>query len=270
MIGYCLFDDYHIAKVFVFHGVGANGKTTLLNMITEFLGHNNVIELVMQLMREDSFLLKDLYGKMANIASELPNKKLADTGIIKAISGNTRISVDQKFLSTLSFTNHAKLIFACNKVPTVDDTSLGWLRRIILIGCPNVFSGQVNMTELVDGLKSEFPGLLNKALDALSNVLESGEFSADETTQLDLDKISDTVKFFVSTCVEEDVFGAAIPKSDVYARYVEVCDELDLNHISSAAFKDRFTKIAGFVRSKKVTYGSEGRIPSYVGLSLID
>jgi len=55
IIGWCFMKDYPIHKIFIFTGSGSNGKTTLLNLVTTFLGKENVSHIPFQNIRISIF-----------------------------------------------------------------------------------------------------------------------------------------------------------------------------------------------------------------------
>ena len=96
MMAYCLEPNYRHHKIFMLVGGGANGKSTLLELLTTFLGSKNTSHVPMQAFEKSNFSTQALYGKMANIFADLPSKALYSTGIVKTLSGEDTISADVK------------------------------------------------------------------------------------------------------------------------------------------------------------------------------
>lgn len=71
LIDYCLYRGYPFQKAFMFVGEGANGKSTLLAAIREFLGRENVSAVELQTLAENRFAAARLDGMLANIAPDL-------------------------------------------------------------------------------------------------------------------------------------------------------------------------------------------------------
>jgi DNA primase catalytic subunit len=105
--GYCLYRDYHIHKAFMLYGSGSNGKSTLINVLKNLLGEDNVISIPLQDFDSDKFSSAYLFNKLANMYADLPDKALHNTGRFKMLTGNDMISAQKKFLASFNFTNYA-------------------------------------------------------------------------------------------------------------------------------------------------------------------
>lgn len=228
--GYCLLRDYPIHLSFMFVGEGSNGKSTLLNLLTTFLGEMNVTHTLLQNLH--SFNVAELRGKLANFCSDLPDVALVDTGMFKQLTGNDIIDAELKFVQRhLSFKNYAKMAYSCNKIPENknDDTVAFW-RRWIIFNFTKVFDGEhgnedKNILEKLTTL-DEMSGFLNKALEGLQRLLKNGKFSNQkgiEYTKM-LWTANDTVKIFSEECLEIET-SAYVPKANVYESYLEFCKE---------------------------------------------
>lgn len=182
LIGYCLLPNYKFHKIFIFTGIGSNGKSTLLNLITQFVGEQNVSHILMQQF-EYRFSTEKLRGKLANIAADLPQKALKETGMLKMLSGEDVVFADIKNKNGIEFKNRAKLIFSANAPPAIiGDDSLAIWRRIRTIKFPSIFRGKQCNPNLINELttEEELSGLLNAALMALIRLEDRGYFEGDE------------------------------------------------------------------------------------------
>jgi putative DNA primase/helicase len=96
-------------------GIGRNGKSKLLELITALLGKDNVSNQTIQSLCYNRFSLAELHRKLANISADLPSKELANTGIFKMIVGGDRLEGEHKHKDPFYFDNYAKLMFSCNR-----------------------------------------------------------------------------------------------------------------------------------------------------------
>ena len=95
--GYCLFKAYPIARFVILVGECANGKSTYLEMLKNFLGPENVSGLTLQQLSENTgFNEAELFGKLANICGDIPERALKDTGILKKLTGKDIIHANRK------------------------------------------------------------------------------------------------------------------------------------------------------------------------------
>jgi P4 family phage/plasmid primase-like protien len=286
MMAYCLEPGYGIQKAFVLHGQGANGKTTLLGLLRDFLGRDNVSSVPLQFLDTNRFASSLLYGKMANISSDLPSKDLYSTGRFKELTGEDQIPAEFKNKPLFQFVNRAKLIFACNTVPLTHDDSDAFYRRLIIIDFPNRFVGDRCDNDILSKLKApeELSGLLNLLLVHLNVLRKSGTFpnalSIEQTKEL-YTRLSDSVHFFVEEMCTIDAGGtfeeagvttsspaAKTHKEVLYSKYREYCRSIKLTPVPEKNFKKSLLS--------KVPSLSEGRVSSrdrrrvWIGIHLND
>ena len=91
-IGYCLYRKYTWSIMTIFLGHGRNGNTTLVNTITKLLwDKKNVEHMPLQLLAKDVFARARLYGKWANLCSDIGDEEIERTGLIKELTGGDYI-----------------------------------------------------------------------------------------------------------------------------------------------------------------------------------
>jgi P4 family phage/plasmid primase-like protien len=183
-VGYSLYKATPIHKAQLLVGSGANGKSTLLEVIKAFLGEENVSNVPLQAICGDRFASAELYGKLANICADLPDRRLVQTGTFKMATGGDTLRGEKKFHDGFSYKNHAKMWFSCNKVPETYDDTEAFFRRWNIINCPNKFEGANCDKNILTKLTTpeELSGLLNQSLNALKDLLDHGDFCQNETT----------------------------------------------------------------------------------------
>lgn len=87
--GYCLVPSMRYEKALMLIGEGGNGKGTLIAALTAMLGKQNVAGVSLQDLAENRFAAADLFGKMANLHADIPNRILENTSRFKElVSGN--------------------------------------------------------------------------------------------------------------------------------------------------------------------------------------
>lgn len=233
VIAYCICPGYPIHKIFVLNGEGANGKSTLLNGTTHFLGEKNVSHIPMQDFDKNRFAASKLFGKYANIVNDLPDKELHQTGKLKQLSGGDYIWGDIKNNKQgIEFINEAKMFFSANSLPKIDDNSMAIYRRLTVIDFHRKFTGENADPNLLDKLTTpeELSGLLNVCLWALSRLLRRGYFEGDQ----DHDKLkeryltgSDSVHAFADYALVYKENGS-ISNDKLYKGYVKYCRKHNL------------------------------------------
>jgi putative DNA primase/helicase len=229
-IGYCLYRRYPVQKAFMFVGEGSNGKSTVLELIKRFLGSANCSHISLQDM-SNRFAVAELHGKLANFYADLKDIALVDTGNFKMLTGgNDSFAAERKFVQRrLNFVNCAKFAFSCNKIPENknDDTTAFW-RRWVIFNFTKVFDEEHSNCDpnILDKLttKSEFEGLLVKAVEGLHRLLKNNKFSNDRgiTYAKTMWTQNDTVKIFCDDMLNIEPM-AYVPKTKVYETYLEFC-----------------------------------------------
>jgi len=231
LFGYCLLQALPIHKATVLLGEGYNGKTTFLDLLTLFLGKDNVAHVTLQQMCEGKFELAEIYGKLVNVVDDLPSASLKAVGTLKWVTGNAPIMAQRKHKDPFTFWPTVKMIFGCNKLPKPSEDTIAYFRRFNIIPFNRFFIGKADDKEKLKKLTTpkELSGLLNLALAGLKRLLANGDYtnakSIEETRQLYI-KSSDSCKAFVEEQLEEsDDPKDFIVKDTLYQMYVAYCQE---------------------------------------------
>ena len=179
-IGNCfyLLNSYRGA-VMLYGKSGNNGKSTLLNMITQLLGRENASFLSLQDTTE-RFRLVEIYGKAANIGDDIPNTYLPDSAAFKKLVTGERVMAEKKGQDPFPFKPFAKMFFAMNGLPPVSDKSKAFFGRLLLIPLNKDFSKSgVQDVGLKDRrwTKEEMEYLTCMAMEGLKRLMRQGDFT---------------------------------------------------------------------------------------------
>lgn len=266
LIGYCTVPDYSITKAVMFYGSGANGKSVLLNLISAFLGLFNISRISLQQISEDKHAAADLYGKLANIYPDIPDRAIRDQSGFKMLTGDeSEVRAERKYEHSFNFKNVARLIFSANDLPKVENDSNAFFRRWLLVSFPNTFEGEKADKRLIDKLATpeELAGLFNKVIPYLDQLLNNGDFTGSGTTE-DVKREyiieSDPVAAFVDECVYT-VTEEETVKTDLHIAYKEWCEAKGTNANKSHVF-GRDMKRLGFVGGRAKNFYPDGSRPS--------
>ena len=237
IFGWCLLKDYRFQKAVMCVGNGSNGKSTLLGVLKEFLGRDNAVSIPLQDLSR-RFTPAQLFGKLADIHSDLPSKALRETGIFKMLTGGDPITAELKYKAKfITFTNYAKLIFSTNKIPVSSDDSDAFFRRWILINFPNKFEGDTDDTLLLKKITTpeELSGIFNWALIGLRRLLVRGNFDHRETEKVrdEYQRMASPIYAFTKDRIKVDPEGW-ISKEDFYNSFVDYCKSEGLPVISKS------------------------------------
>lgn len=258
LFGYLLYRDYRFEKALMFIGKGRNGKGKTLELMERFLGLANCANVTLQSLETNPFISSALFNKMANLAGDLPDKGLENTGRFKELTGHDFITADRKFQKPIEFRNFAKMIFSTNKLPKSYDTTDGFYDRWIIIDFPFKFVHEPTLeyhkqidTEMIEKISTdkELSGLLNWALLGLKRLLTNNMFSVNTSTEqnkLKWQRTESSCKAFILDCIE-CVYekGVYITIPDFEKEYFKYCNEHNIQPEQKKAITENISEVGG-------------------------
>ena len=180
MIGYCLIKSSRYQKAFIMVGSGSNGKSTILDLIEEFLGAANYSSLPLEQVT-DRFNKAELEHKLANIGDDIDNVAIKDSGTLKKMISGESITVERKGERPFKFRPYAKHIYSANSIPRSFDKSEGFYRRWIFIPFNATFSPDDPDYDpmIFDKITTDqaLSYLLNLALKGARRLMKQGKFT---------------------------------------------------------------------------------------------
>jgi len=123
------------------------------------------------------FRLFEMMGKLANIASDMKRMDKMEEGRLKELVSGEPLQVNRKFKAPLTMVPTARLIFACNELPPINDRSDGIWRRMIAMPFNRQFSEAERDLDRAERLRAELPGIFNWALAGAMRLFEQGGFT---------------------------------------------------------------------------------------------
>jgi len=270
--GYSLIPDYSIPVVLILLGEGANGKTQLLRLLGRFIGNKNCTSISLQDIEDDSFAVANLEGRLLNIQGDLSSKWLSGVGMLKKLSGQDPIYANRKHRDPIQFDNFARLVFATNKPPIIEEDTRAIWRRILPLNLPNTFEGKKDIKNYVDTILTpqELSGLLNLALEGLQRILNKGDLGYqgsynDRSRHYTI--ASDPPRVFVEERCDVGP-NFKILKSDLYEAYVQFCNENKIQGSGESQFGKELRRVPGLSIGDK-QYQEEGvRVRWWLNIAL--
>ncbi len=127
------FFGYHLDLMLVLYGKGANGKSTLLEILAHAIGKYNVSYVSLSTLTdsEDSFSRVNIVNKILNISNETDTIKNPMT--FKTIASKEPLGINIKYKDRLETTNYATTICAFNEIPYINDKSNASDRRWVVV-----------------------------------------------------------------------------------------------------------------------------------------
>jgi P4 family phage/plasmid primase-like protien len=220
LAGTCKFE-----KMMAMVGGGRNGKSTVMRVWERMLGSENVAHLGFDQLGGE-FRLNDVVGKLANFSSDLPHLSKTHEGLLKQVIAGESVTLNRKFKAPLTAAICAKLVVACNSMPTIADTSEGMWRRLIIMPFNVTVPIEQVDPNLAETLCEELPGIFNWALAGLGRLLDQGRFTECEVCNGKLAehrRDANTVLEFLAECCQPDPQYKirSVPLYQVYRAYCE-------------------------------------------------
>lgn len=267
MFGYCYMPGQRHEVAFLFYGPKRTMKSTVLFLLGEMLGEDNITAFPLQQLTVDHFSSAYLFGKLANICADLDSEGLRNTGKFMMITGGDKITAGKKHEHHISFFPSAKLIFSCNTIPTTSNKDSSFYRRWIILPFKRQTPKEQIDPYMKEKLCKEMAGILNWALEGLARLHSNKKFSywlTEEEIKDLYEKSSDSISSFIYNEIDTENDEGAIKKRDVYRRYVEYCESNRLQKENVIKFGRIFIALTGCGICKK-----DG-IPAYSGVNFKD
>ena len=286
LFGYCLLKEYRYERAFMFVGNGRNGKSKTLTLLKMFLGAMNCCSIPLSQINPISSSVCELYGRLVNLAGDLSNTDLKDTGTIKQVTGRDLLNAKRKFLRDLIFVNYAKMVFACNELPRVYDMSEGFWSRWLLLEFPYKFIDEkeyellepeekkmhkIRDEDIIENItsKEEMSGLLNMALESLKRLQDNHDFSYSKGTKEIKDmwiRQSDSFMAFCFDHVQENVDGH-VTKRELRRFFSKYCKKHKISGAGDKGIKVTLENNYGVIETQ---LNNENRERVWEGIILID
>ena len=167
-IGYSITGDVSAQTFAIFHGMGANGKSTLVEVIQKIVGD------YVRTAPPDTFVQKQAGGIPNDIAAlrgarmvltteTEANARLAEARV-KSMTGGDRVSARYMRGEYFEFTPTWKITISTNHRPRISGGDYGIWRRIVLVPFNNVVTPEYQNPRLQEELLCESEGILRWAV----------------------------------------------------------------------------------------------------------
>jgi putative DNA primase/helicase len=250
LMAYTFLRDNPFELYVILLGVGANGKSVLMHVLTRLHGPENVSPVPLATLLNNRFAKKELEGKNVNIDMEMSKATINDMGVLKELTGQQPVRIEPKHLPAYSTRLWAKLFFSTNEMPEMMDFSDGHYRREVVISFPYQFEEvgtEQEKAEIIAAMRAgssnrriadptlkdvlttpeELSGIFNALMIPLRNrIMKNKPVYMDAKTIEDRrhkhELISDPIRAFFDDAIEPDVEGT-VTKERLYEAYRKFC-----------------------------------------------
>lgn len=202
--GYVLLRDVRFHKALFMIGSGANGKSTVIEVLSAMVGEDNTSNLAMHEL-QDKFRAHFLMNKLVNMASETNTRDPMVMDIFKKVVAGDQIQAERKYVEVFKFRPYAKWIISMNEAPVITDKTYGFQRRVDVLEFTKRFTEEERIPDMYKLLVQEIDGVFNWAVDGLFALLQNNRFTAGPTINQATEKIMETMNpflIFANECLE--------------------------------------------------------------------
>jgi putative DNA primase/helicase len=243
-IGYALTGNMTEQVLFLLHGTGANGKSTLLETLRAMSGdYGRQTDFTTFLQRSGDSVRNDLarlVGSRFVSAVEVEEGRRLSEAVVKQATGQDTISARFLFKEFFEFSPTFKVFLAANHKPQIRGTDHGIWRRIRLIPFQVCIPDAEQDRDLGEKLRAELPGILALAVRGCLSWQREGLTPPAEVcaaTQGYREEM-DTIGAFLGECCILGP-GATVSASALYATYREWCEQCHETELSQREFATR-------------------------------
>lgn len=220
MAGYTLLPTCYLQKFGFLYGRPGSGKSVFLDLLVALVGGENHTAVMLSDTVKDS-KRSHLQGKLLHTNGDLDPKVTIPVGTLKSLTSGDIISARVLYGDTFNMRPTTTLWIASNSLPTVADFK-AIKRRVALIEFAKEIPAVRQDKQLIEKLRAELSGILNKALEAFSAVLtQNGVFTEPENTRQLFElwnESADDLTGFVNECciLGED---QSVTSGELYTAY---------------------------------------------------
>jgi len=186
-------DSIKIEKTLILLGSGANGKSTIVDLLSalfgDAVGRFNLERLTDQ--NESPKEARNIYNKVFGVCAEA--RTIKDFNIWKAIISKEKIDVKYLYRDTFQTNNYGRLITCMNEIPNIEAVK-GSMRRLIIIGMNVEIPEHEQDAKLNHKLLADRTYIINLVVNGYRRVFATdGQFElSDESRDLTVQVIDDS------------------------------------------------------------------------------
>ena len=251
LFGYTLLGTPTEQVFAIFHGTGANGKSTLINSVAFLLGDyaanvepSSFIRQKNERVRHD---LARTRGARLVSTSELAAGEILDAALVKRFTGGDTITARAMYKELFEFKPEFVVFMTTNALPVIDGADAALARRIALVPFRNVVAAELRDAALSENLKLEVPGILNRLLQGLDDYRKKKGLAVPESLRAEAAKYTESSDMIAAFLEDEyeSVEGGRVGAQELYFNYKLWCVMRGLRPLSLPQFKPEMVKKLG-------------------------
>ena len=268
-VGYSLTGVIREHCLFILHGSGANGKTTLVEAIAAAIGDDYAQRAPVELLlkKRSGSVPTDvarLRGSRFVSAQEVDQGCMLAESLVKTLTGGDKLAARFLYRDYFEFAPTHKIFLCTNHKPEIKGTDHAIWRRVRMVPFNVLIPPQKQDLELPDKLKLETPGILAWAVKGCLSWQKIGLREPTEVLRAteEYRQEQDTMAKFLDDCCVRDKMSTA-RAGELYEAYQRWCVANGVETPSAVRFSYSLAD-RGFAKDGD----REGRF--YKGLGLLD
>jgi len=268
-LGYCLTADTSQQKMLLMVGPRRCGKGTIGRVLTRLIGAGNIAGPTTSSLA-GPFGLQPLLGKSLAIVSDARFTGEHVPTVVErllCISGEDSLTIDRKFLGSVTMKLPTRFMFLTNELPRMNDVSGALAGRFMVLRFTHSFYGREDLG-LLAKLTPELPGILLWALQGWVRLHERGRFqqpASSEDAIRDLEDLASPVGAFIRERCQVGP-GCRVWTDDLYAAWKAWCEQNGRHMVTTRQTfgRDLAAAVPGLVCRQNRTVGR-----FYEGIALV-
>lgn len=269
-IGYTLTGLVDEQCMFLLHGGGSNGKSTLANVLRNIMGdyYKSIDSSQLMVQKNQSVAVQNSLAELCScrylVTQETDVGAKLSESIIKQLTGGDSINAQRKYGRPFQFDGKFKIWMMTNNLPIIRGTDYGVWRRIFLFKFMKQFRDDEKDKTLPKKLEMEYPKILGWAIKGAVAYLKELSLKKPSCLEQDLrmyrDEMDVVSKFLASEC-EQDSKGETT-KNAAYNAFKSWCSNNNEYALPESKFRDELTKKGYEVKTRP------NGVKFYVGFTL--
>jgi len=229
--GYCLTGMVTEQVLLFMEGTGGNGKTTALLVLMHILGEYSIQGAPGLLMAKHNEShpteVADLEGARFVANAEVEKGKPFAEVLIKQLTGSDPIRARRMRMDFYQFMPSHKLCIAANHRPIIKGNDEGIWRRVLRIPWRVKIPDSKKDPHLVEKLKKESSGILNKLVEGCLSWQKDG-LNPPQKVRVATNEYREEMDVLSEYMEERCIIGKdrSVPKKQLYMDYAEWCEDM--------------------------------------------
>jgi putative DNA primase/helicase len=257
----------------IFHGSGANGKSTLLLLLLELIGDYGLMA------ADDLLVMKgdvhpteqaDLYGKRLVVSVENDEGKRLAEGKVKKLTGGEKIRARRMKEDFWTFDSSHSFVLATNHKPQVKGTDTGMWRRLRLVPFNvSIPEREQNKHLVAELMATEASGILSWLIEGCLEWQRDGGLGEPDEVKVATEGYRAQQDVLAAFFEEHCFIGehAVAPATELYHLYVQWCESAGEKVEAQRSFGERMEE-RGFEKGRKTSGEGKGRT-EYYGIGIL-